>query len=56
MDLETSPLLQAALVEFVRRGSFDRYLDDLRRELHDAPRERCRLPRRGAPAGGARGH
>lgn len=33
MDLETSPLLQAALVEFVRRGGFDRYLDDLRREL-----------------------
>jgi DNA-binding transcriptional MocR family regulator len=33
MDLETSPMLQAALVEFVRRGSLDRYLDDLRAEL-----------------------
>ncbi|MEO6593333.1 MAG: PLP-dependent aminotransferase family protein [Planctomycetota bacterium] len=33
MDLETSPLLQAALVEFVRRGSFDRYLGDLKLEL-----------------------
>ena len=33
MDLETSPLLQAALVEFVRRGGLDRYLDALRIEL-----------------------
>lgn len=33
MDLETSPLLQAALVEFVQRGNLDRYLDDLRGEL-----------------------
>jgi len=33
MDLETSPLLQAALVEFVQRGSLDRYLDGLRGEL-----------------------
>lgn len=33
MDLETSPLLQAALVEFVQRGSLDHYLDDLRAEL-----------------------
>jgi DNA-binding transcriptional MocR family regulator len=33
MDLESSPLLQAALVEFVRRGSFDRHLDALRAEL-----------------------
>jgi 2-aminoadipate transaminase len=33
MDLETSPLLQAALVEFVRRGHLDRYLDGLRAEL-----------------------
>ena len=49
MDLETSPLLQAALVEFVRRGSLDRYLDALRAELrvrHDTlQREgRGRLP------------
>ncbi|MCB9879472.1 MAG: PLP-dependent aminotransferase family protein [Planctomycetes bacterium] len=39
MDLESSPLLQAALVEFVRRGHFDRHLDGLRAELrrrHDA--------------------
>jgi len=34
MDLETSPLLQAALVEFVKRGHLDRYLDSLRAELH----------------------
>ena len=33
MDLETSPLLQAALVEFMQRGSLDRYIDGLRREL-----------------------
>ncbi len=33
MDLETSPLLQAALVEFMRRGSFDRHLTLLRGEL-----------------------
>jgi 2-aminoadipate transaminase len=33
MDLETSPLLQAALVEFVRMGSLDRHLDALRDEL-----------------------
>ena len=35
MDLETSPLLQAALVEFVQRGSLDRYLDSLRTELRE---------------------
>lgn len=33
MDLETSGLLQAALVEFVRRGSLDRHLTALRDEL-----------------------
>lgn len=33
VDLETSPLLQAALVEFIQRGAFDRYLDELRDEL-----------------------
>jgi 2-aminoadipate transaminase len=33
MDLETSALLQAALVEFVQRGAMDRYLDALREEL-----------------------
>lgn len=33
VDLETSPLLQAALVEFLARGSFDAYLSDLRVEL-----------------------
>ncbi|HEX6813397.1 MAG TPA: PLP-dependent aminotransferase family protein [Planctomycetota bacterium] len=45
MDLETSPLLQAALVEFVRRGSLDRYLGDLCRELrrrHEALQKACR--------------
>src|SRR5690606_21459945 len=39
MDLETSPLLQAALVEFVERGHLDEYLRELRGELrarHDA--------------------
>lgn len=33
MDLETSALLQAALVEFVQRGGLDRYLGTLRTEL-----------------------
>jgi DNA-binding transcriptional MocR family regulator len=33
MDLETSPLLQAALVEFLQKGCLDRHLDDLRGEL-----------------------
>ncbi|MBK8099150.1 MAG: PLP-dependent aminotransferase family protein [Planctomycetes bacterium] len=33
MDLETSALLQAALVEFVNRGAMDRYLEALRGEL-----------------------
>ncbi|MCA8951339.1 MAG: PLP-dependent aminotransferase family protein [Planctomycetes bacterium] len=33
VDLETSPLLQAALVEFLARGAFDRYLGELRAEL-----------------------
>jgi DNA-binding transcriptional MocR family regulator len=45
MDLETSPLLQAALVEFVRRGALDRYLEALRGELrlrHDALQRACR--------------
>ena len=30
MDLETSPLLQAALVDFLRSGAVDRYLHELR--------------------------
>jgi 2-aminoadipate transaminase len=45
MDLEQSPLLQAALVEFVARGALDRYLDALRGELrrrHDALQRICR--------------
>jgi 2-aminoadipate transaminase len=45
MDLETSPLLQAALVEFVTRGHLDRYLRALRTELrarHDALQRACR--------------
>ncbi|GAB4140259.1 MAG: PLP-dependent aminotransferase family protein [Planctomycetota bacterium] len=33
MDLETSPLLQAALAEFVRAGGFQRYLAKLRSSL-----------------------
>jgi 2-aminoadipate transaminase len=33
MDLETSALLQAALVEFVQQGAMDRYLIKLRAEL-----------------------
>lgn len=44
MDLETSPLLQAALVEFMRRGSFDRHLEQLRAELalrHEALQVAC---------------
>ncbi|MBL9078372.1 MAG: PLP-dependent aminotransferase family protein [Planctomycetes bacterium] len=45
MDLETSPLLQAALVEFLRQGSLDRHLGELRatlRERHAALRAACR--------------
>ncbi|MAD32327.1 MAG: hypothetical protein CMJ88_01020 [Planctomycetes bacterium] len=44
MDLETSPLLQAALVEFMKRGSFDRHLQHLRVELgrrHEALQLAC---------------
>ena len=44
MDLETSPLLQAALVEFMRRGCFDRHLEALRVELrlrHEALQAAC---------------
>ncbi len=33
MDLETSPLLQAALAEFIRSGCFDKHLASLRTEL-----------------------
>lgn len=45
MDLETSPLLQAALVEFIHRGHLDRYLGALRTELrvrHQALQRACR--------------
>lgn len=51
MDLETSPLLQAALVEFVRRGHLDHHLEELRHELrrrHEALQQACR---RHLPAG-----
>jgi DNA-binding transcriptional MocR family regulator len=34
-DLETTPLLQAALVDFIERGSLDRHLAALRRSLHE---------------------
>jgi DNA-binding transcriptional MocR family regulator len=49
MDLETSPLLQAALVEFVQQGAMDRYLQRLCGELqrrHGALQQglRGRLP------------
>ena len=45
MDLETSALLQAALVEFIREGHLDRHLDALRGELrlrHAALQAACR--------------
>lgn len=45
MDLETSALLQAALVEFVKRGSLDRHLEAMRAELrrrHAALQDACR--------------
>lgn len=44
MDLETSPLLQAALAEFMRRGGYDRHLVSLRVELqkrHTALQAAC---------------
>lgn len=45
MDLETSALMQAALVEFVRAGCLDRHLEALRSDLclrHTALQEQCR--------------
>lgn len=51
MDLETSPLLQAALVEFVRRGSLDRHLETLRVELRARHEELQRACREHLPAG-----
>lgn len=45
MDLETSVLLQAALVEFVQRGSLDRHLEAMRHELrarHASLQAACR--------------
>jgi len=51
MDLETSPLLQAALVEFMRAGSFDRYLDGLRAELRDRHAALQQAAREWLPAG-----
>ncbi|HEX5050889.1 MAG TPA: PLP-dependent aminotransferase family protein [Planctomycetota bacterium] len=51
MDLETSPLLQAALVEFVRRGSFDRYLGELRAELRSRHAALQKAARTHLPAG-----
>jgi DNA-binding transcriptional MocR family regulator len=51
MDLETSPLLQAALVEFAARGHFDRYLQALRRELRARHAELQRASRDHLPAG-----
>lgn len=44
MDLETSALLQAALVEFMQRGGFDRHLNQQRDELrrrHEALQSAC---------------
>jgi 2-aminoadipate transaminase len=38
MDLETSPLLQAALVEFVRQGALDAHLRELSSELAERHR------------------
>lgn len=38
MDLETSPMLQAALAEFIRRGGYDRHLASLRTELQERHR------------------
>jgi GntR family transcriptional regulator/MocR family aminotransferase len=54
MDLETSPLLQAALVEFVQRGHLDRYLDALRGELR--VRHAALQRAAGAPARRLHGH
>lgn len=45
MDLETSPLLQVALCEFVRTGAYERHLRALTRELgkrHAALQRACR--------------
>jgi len=46
MDLETSPLLQAALVEFMNQGCFDRHLKTLLPELrrrHEALQQACAM-------------
>jgi DNA-binding transcriptional MocR family regulator len=51
MDLEQSPLLQAALVEFAARGELDRYLDALRLELRARHAALQRAARQHLPAG-----
>jgi len=51
MDLEASPLLQAALVEFIDRGALDRYLKKLRAELHKRHALLQKLLRAQLPAG-----
>ncbi|MCC6671228.1 MAG: PLP-dependent aminotransferase family protein [Planctomycetes bacterium] len=50
-DLETSPLLQAALAEFVADGGLDRHLDAVRRHLQRAHRTAAATLRAHAPAG-----
>jgi 2-aminoadipate transaminase len=51
IDLETSPLLQAALVDFARRGALDGYLGQLRTDLHRRHRAAQRALASAMPAG-----
>ncbi len=51
IDLETSPLLQAALVDFARRGALDAYLEPLRAELGRRHRAAGRALAKSMPAG-----
>lgn len=51
MDLETSPLLQAALCELIGNGHLDRCLEGLRRELAERHRAAHAALRRELPSG-----
>lgn len=50
-DLETTPLLQAALVDFIERGSLERHLDALRAVLRERHTEARAALTRCMPAG-----
>ena len=51
VDLETSPLLQVALCEFIKSGAMDRYLATLNRELRERHATLQRVLARDLPSG-----